>query len=620
MAVPVLYGHVVNLTSASAVSEPGRLRQLARLGLGTDPDAGLDQMAALVCELLDVPVALVSLVTPDQQVLPGQCGLGEQRSTPGSHSFCRTVVESEAALVVDDARADPRVQGNPAIAEFGVVAYAGHPLLDADGRVLGALCAIGHEPRTWSRRDLEVLQRLADLCSADLQQRLSRRESEWVVTRLTVLSEVTRAISSTLEPAEMVARLVRTIVPVLAQWAVVGLSDGTGRIVHDCGNGRGADDLAGEAFARHVGREGEAGGVARQVLRSSEPVLLDTPGVALCGRAGCQDLLCRARGQDDVIVVPLRGRTGNHGVLMVGSADRGVWGDAQMALDDAVDIGRRTGLVLDNAGLYQRTLGQAEQLQRQLLTKLPEPDHLHVVARYRPADEEAQIGGDWYDAFVQPDGALVAVVGDATGHDMTAAALMGQVRTLLRGIGYDTGAAPAEILHRVDAAIQGLGIDTLATCLVARMEQDAAAEDRGLRILRWSNAGHPPPVLLGPDGTVSLLEGPSELLLGVDADCARSDHTVVLAPGSVVLLYTDGLVERRREGLDRGLARLRQTVAALAGLPLEDFCDRLLERMLPDGGEDDVALLVLRAYDETRPRPVEAGPEHLPDPEVDDRG
>jgi serine phosphatase RsbU (regulator of sigma subunit) len=121
------------------------------------------------------------------------------------------------------------------------------------------------------------------------------------------------------------------------------------------------------------------------------------------------------------------------------------------------------------------------------------------------------------------------------------------------------------------------------------------ARGDGPRVLRWSNAGHPPPLLLEADGTVTVLERESDLLLGVDPDVPRADHEVALPPGATVLFYTDGLVERRGASLDQGLAWLVDAVAPCAGLPLEELCDRLLGE-LAGAVEDDVALLALRAH------------------------
>jgi serine phosphatase RsbU (regulator of sigma subunit) len=204
------------------------------------------------------------------------------------------------------------------------------------------------------------------------------------------------------------------------------------------------------------------------------------------------------------------------------------------------------------------------------------------------------VGGDWYDAFLQRDGAPVLVIGDVVGHDTAAAAAMGQLRGLLRGIAHHSGAGPAEVLHGLDEAMASMHTGTLATAVVARLERcpgGRPAARPGCARLRWANAGHPPPLLLRADGTVVQLDGAGpDLMLGVDARAERAEATVELAPGDTVVLYTDGLVERRGRSLDEGMALLRTVVAELSGRPLEQLCDEVLERMLRGRLQDDVAV------------------------------
>ena len=258
----------------------------------------------------------------------------------------------------------------------------------------------------------------------------------------------------------------------------------------------------------------------------------------------------------------------------------------------------------------------AERLQQALLTPPPEPDHLHVVVRYQPAGHEALVGGDWYDAFVQPDGATMLAIGDVVGHGGDAAAAMGQLRGLLRALAYDGDGPPSATLIRVEHAARGLAVSNLATALLARIERHPDVPVSGRRVLRWSSAGHLPPVLLAPDGSTTLLETRPDLMLGVDPDAPRHDHTVEIEDGHTLLLVTDGLVERRGADLDAAMAALREALADLGGALLDELCDTLLARLVPGRGEDDVALVAVRAYPEDRPRPAEAGPNRLP-PGVD---
>ena len=262
----------------------------------------------------------------------------------------------------------------------------------------------------------------------------------------------------------------------------------------------------------------------------------------------------------------------------------------------------------------EAALRMSEVLQRSLLTPPPQPDHLQLVVRYRPASHAARVGGDWYDAFLTPDGSTHVVIGDVTGHDRDAAARMGAIRNLLRGTAFALPAAPSQILTALERALAGLQVDALATAVLARVEQDDDQGARGVRCLRWSNAGHLPPLLLQVDGLARVLNTEPDLLLGLLPETARHDSVVELQAGDTVLLYSDGLVERRREAIDAGVERLRRLLEDLApaGLSLDELCDEVLGHLLPGEADDDVALLAVRVQPQDRPRPAEAGPETLP--------
>lgn len=227
-------------------------------------------------------------------------------------------------------------------------------------------------------------------------------------------------------------------------------------------------------------------------------------------------------------------------------------------------------------------------LQVSLLPRPVTVPGIEVAVRYLPATAVAQVGGDWYDAFLLPDGSLTVSVGDVAGHDQHAAAAMAQLRNLARGVAYTLTASPASVLAGVDRAIEGLAPGVVATAVLVAFEDVGSGRPRA----RWSNAGHPPPVLIDPDGRARLLETEPELLLGLEPGARRSDHTVELESGSTLLLYTDGLVERRGATLRDGLDWL---VAAATGPDLTPdlLCSRLLEDVA-GAIEDDVALLALR--------------------------
>ena len=232
----------------------------------------------------------------------------------------------------------------------------------------------------------------------------------------------------------------------------------------------------------------------------------------------------------------------------------------------------------------------AASLQRSLLTEPPVVPGLELAVRYLPAMQHAQVGGDWYDAFPLAGGSTMLVIGDVAGHDVAAAATMAQARGVLRGIASTVTGSPAAVLSALDRALLQLRVETLMTVVTATVHP---GPDGRTTTFTWSNAGHPPPVLVGADGTVSVLRRRTDLLLGISPTAPRTDHAVRLAPGDTVLLYTDGLVERRGSTLDDGTDWLVGRLTSLAGHPLEQLCDVLLEGMagaLPD----DVAVLAVR--------------------------
>jgi serine phosphatase RsbU (regulator of sigma subunit) len=235
-------------------------------------------------------------------------------------------------------------------------------------------------------------------------------------------------------------------------------------------------------------------------------------------------------------------------------------------------------------------------LQRAVLTEPPHLDGLEVVVHYQPAATERDIGGDWYDAFVTRDGATAVVIGDVAGHDLDAAVAMGQLRALVRAIGYDSQESPARVLERVDGAIDGLDLpgSMMATALVARIDADGGAGGRA-RTVRWSSAGHLPPILVRADGTVEILRVRNDLLLGLNPTTVRTDHTVQVAPGDTLVLYTDGLVERRGGEMRRRIDDLARLLEGTHAVALDEVLESALTGMLTGAVDDDVAVVAVRA-------------------------
>jgi PAS domain S-box-containing protein len=450
------------------------------------------------------------------------------------------------------------------------------------------------------------------------ERRRVRARAERSAQQLALLAQVSAELAGTLDTEAATARLPRLVVPALSDFCVLTVIDADGR-PRDVGSWH-ADPAYRSVLERYAEVRMEVMPVTAPVARAlhtGEAVSFagdDVLDVLPPGRA--KELLAVLSPATE-IALPLRARGRTVGLLTLFYAE----GHAPTPEDVAVaqDVADRAGLALDNARLYGQQQQLAEGLQRSLLTDPPEPDHAQIAVRYLPAVEAARVGGDWYDAFLQPGGATMLVIGDVVGHDTEAAAAMGQLRGLLRGIAAYSDAPPAEVLRGLDASMAVLQTRVLATAAVARFEQTDDERRRGVTRMRWANAGHLPPLVINPDGTVAeLASWRGDLLLGVDPEARRQESVVTLDRGATVLLFTDGLVERRDADLDAGMVRLREALTELADRPLEELLDRVIERLVDGRPEDDVALVAVRLHPEDRPRPPEAGPNVVPDVVPDD--
>src|SRR4051794_36504890 len=214
----------------------------------------------------------------------------------------------------------------------------------------------------------------------------------------------------------------------------------------------------------------------------------------------------------------------------------------------------RAAVGIQRARLYEREHGIAQELQRSLLpAALPQLPGLAAGARYFAAGDGSQVGGDWYDAVIQPDGGLLLIVGDVAGRGIAAASTMGQLRSALRAYALD-GHGPAALLERLNAFQVGLRNRGMTTVSLVRVDP-ATGE------LRFARAGHPPALLMDAEGRATWLRDVTGIPLGALDDPVFTEGSARLEPGSILVLYSDGLVELRAEPLDRGLARLALATA-----------------------------------------------------------
>jgi len=231
--------------------------------------------------------------------------------------------------------------------------------------------------------------------------------------------------------------------------------------------------------------------------------------------------------------------------------------------------------------LLQDRQDAARTLQAAMVGELPAHDDLELVARYLPAAAGDQVGGDWFDAVVDPHGVTTLVVGDVTGHDVRAAASMGQLRAMVRAYAVEGGSGPVQLLARLDAAVARLRLEVLATVVIVQIDPRGA--------VRWASAGHPAPIR---DGQV--LDGSQDVLVGVIGDPERHEHRTRLDRGGTLLLHTDGLVERREEDLRIGVQRLLVAVGEHGRGSLPHLLDGVLRDVLHPEHIDDVVVLAAR--------------------------
>lgn len=816
----------------------------------------LDRLATLAATLLNAPSAQLSMLSDVQRVAGGFGLPGDVKSaaTPLSDSLCSVTTSCGVALVVDDARTDPRVAALPPVTSGAVGSYLGVPLATAGGAAIGALCVFGPEVRAWSARDVAVLGQVAQWAVVELElaAQASDREADrhrwqlsidaagigsfdwdlragrvrsdtrmrelfdipehlgdvptdafverihpddvgrvtaaieeavgslgvyqvehrvlrpgngqrWVRTRGRVLADergkATRLLGSTLDttderdadaravrvlesmsaafisldaqwrmtyingeaerlldlrrddvlgrdiwelfpeavgtvfdetyrravetgrpqtfeayyPApldawyevralpsvdglaiyfvdvterrgaqelvqlsydvserlaasldvdESLHGLAQSLVPRLADWTLVSLTqpDGTLRDVSSWHvDPAMRDTVVRYSATRMDDREDES--TAAEAVRTADPVVLPAGAteadLAVVRSPSAIDAI-RTLAPESALVLPLGTGDRRSGALTL------VRGATRLALTAqeigvASTIAQRASMALENTRLFaeqretaerlsfanRRLRGVAEHqqtvaraLQEAMLTRLPQSDHLELAARYLTASADEKVGGDWYDAMVLPGGATLVSIGDVVGHDIHAAAVMGQLRNMLRMVAWDRDEAPSTIVSRLDHAMHDLDLDTLATLVTLRIEQTAPDARAGFRTLRWTAAGHPAPVLVHADGTTVLLDQQADLLLGVAPKLSRHDNTHPAPPDSTLLLYTDGLVETRHRDVLTGQHELLRAAKAHHRLPVAELIDAVVAEMVSAEPDDDVAILAARFHAE----------------------
>jgi PAS domain S-box-containing protein len=410
-------------------------------------------------------------------------------------------------------------------------------------------------------------------------ERAARAEAEAVVQTIGKLQRVTEAALTHLDLDELLEVLVERLSEAFGADVVrILLRDHEDDELFRIGAAAGLEAERGAIV--------DVGSALAEVVGGARPVTLQElpPGTA--------DATIEAAGVTSLMAAPLvvKGRVA--GVVEVGTR-----GARRFNLEDEsllILMADRAGLAIEHARAYERELSNVEMLQRSLLPDLPpQLAGIQIAARYMPGG--ADVGGDWYDAIPLEGGRVGVAMGDVVGHGIRAASLMGQLRHAMRAYALD-GHSPAGVLDRLDRVVRSLDGGQMATLLYLVMEPDHGT-------IRFANAGHVPPLVIGPDGDADYLASASNPPLGVFDSPTHTENVMELAPGSTIVLYTDGLVEERGVSIDQGLEALRLAASQDVCHPGE-LCERLVESMLAiHEANDDIAVLALRTLP-TAPTPL----------------
>ncbi|MFJ9344867.1 SpoIIE family protein phosphatase [Streptomyces sp. NPDC101733] len=511
------------------------------------------------------------------------------------------------------------------VAGDGAIAFAGVPLVGGAGELLGVLAVVDAAPRAWSGEEVRDLTDLAGACSAQIRMRMrsdtarqARDEAEDAAyaaegeaTRMqTLLSRsqlLLRAAEDLADTSGLddVRRQVGDLVGGDLKPSYIGLV-----LLHQGMLHRVADSLDGDVPFEDVPSPYPLDlrwPTARATRENHTIVINDRTELAAAygpeAVAGFDAL-----GLHTATCLPLRGTRGTLGALVLGWSSPYRMDVAERAV--LTTIAAYTAQAVERALHLDERVTAARELQQAMLTDLPSAPGLELAALYRPAAQDDMVGGDWYDAYPLPaateagaSDSLAISVGDITGHDMQAAAVMGQVRSMLRQADHDhAGKGPEVVLSALEGACRRLGLPFGGTLVHAHLH--SAAD--GHRLLTWSNAGHPPPLLASPDGAVEQLKHHDVLLHPSLPLLPRTCEKRLLAPGSTLLLYSDGLVEERGRNIDENIGRVaRRLSASPPDLPLEALLRSLVGAVTARAqeAEDDTVLLALRVPALERPGP-----------------
>jgi len=427
---------------------------------------------------------------------------------------------------------------------------------------------------SWARQGSEALVR-ARLYESELLARESSDDARKLAARLQRTSAHLSAAVDLAEVAEVVVGELSQALGAVAGWLSM-LDEGGRTLELVAAHGYSTDFVAryrsipldSDLAVADVVRRGQAAWIERAREQPGYPELEEAT---------------EATRADALALVPLRSVGRTFGFVALRFTEGRTWSDAERALVEG--LADQCAESLERARLYEREHQTALTLQHSVLPEqLPEIPAVRLSARYVPGGRTGHVGGDWYDVVELPEGGAAAVVGDVVGKGVQAASAMAQLRNALRVFALE-GYKPSTVLSRVNRLARSTGF-SFATLVYLVLDADAAS-------CRFASAGHLPPLVVEEDGSAWFVEGGRSLPIGVADDTDYRQEGFAVPRGATILLYTDGLVERRNESLDEGLERLRTVAAQFAGGP-EPMLETVIEEMVPGGKPaDDVALLAV---------------------------
>ena len=441
--------------------------------------------------------------------------------------------------------------------DSAVGATAIMPLV-ARGHTLGCLAFGFPDEREFGDGDLQFFGALAEHCALALDRARLFDDERVARETLEFLAEGTRIMVSAARPADVLGQLVQLAVPRLAPWCAVHVKSG--------------DELT------RVAMEATDRGRAERLLPAEAP--LSDGHLAVVEAFTTR----RAATFDGGMSVPMIARGEILGVMTLGFREAEGRPGPQ-ALYAVTGLAARAAVALDNAHRLEEERERSELLTQALLpSRLPEIPGFDFATRYVPSS--GAVCGDWYDALALGSGHFLLGVGDAAGHGLVAASAMAELRNAARGLAA-AGRSPGQLLGDLSALAGDVDLERFATVTYAELDVDRSS-------LRWSLAGHPPPLIVeaGAARYLDLALGPP---LGLSPNPYPEVETT-MAPGDLIVLFTDGVVERRGEALDVGLERLRRVVLDGRDRDVEEVADQIVLQLC-QGHEDDCCIFVLRRED-----------------------